>query len=517
MQDEVQVRERAWRHLTDYRVIHLDHETSLLFVTHSHRAFRVPGDLGRRLETGGVAALRPEEAEEWDALARAGALDPVNAARLGRSMYADGANLALNINLTGKCNLSCSYCFADGGDYGRIKNKMGEDLLDSIFAFIAAHHTKSKTVRFELFGGEPLLNFPVIEALCRRSDEVSAATGIQFIFRISTNLTVLPEGVLALFRDRSFIVSISIDGGPETQNRNRPTKGGKTSYEGILENCREVRSAGDNITMVARMTVVGSSPSLTENVLTLWHLNLFDYFQIYPGVTPAVTPVTSLVRKKDEAVTSHGTMEHTFLKQMAELITIYPELFGAGNRFRGVLEYEQIVQMIMQGELAVGHCSAGSTYFTFSPDGSISPCHRMVGNREFEVDANAIGLTRSIEEWSAPVDRHPVCSQCWARYVCGGNCRQENFVATGELLQLNEDTCEYQKTVVAEVLRHVGRSGAAYLHGERRLSDLFISCGRPIVSNGRPPLPEDRAWTFFQAISADLPPPSTSRPDPEKA
>jgi radical SAM protein with 4Fe4S-binding SPASM domain len=503
MRDIAQVREQAWKHLTDYRVIHLDDETALLFVAHSHRIFRVSADLGRRLETTGMAALRTEEVEEWNELSRAGALDPVNASRLNRSTYADGANLALNINLTGKCNLSCSYCFADGGDYGRIKNKMGVDLLDSIFEFITVHHTRSKTVRFELFGGEPLLNFPVIEALARRSDEFGAATGIRFIFRISTNLTVMPDGVLDMFRDRNFIVSISLDGGAETQNRNRPTKGGKSSYDDILENCYKVRGAGDNITMVARMTVVGSTPPLSENVLTLWRLNLFDYFQIYPGVTPAVTPIASLVRKKDDGgVTSHGTMEVTFLKQMADLLTIYPSLFSPTNRFRGVLEYEQIVQMMLEGELAVGHCSAGSTYFTFSPDSSISPCHRMVGDREFEVDSNAIGLTRSIKEWSNPVDSHPVCSQCWARYVCGGNCRQENFVATGEILDLNKDTCEYQKTVVAEVLRHVGRATQDYLDSERQLSDLFVSCGRPVVSNGRQPLPEDRVWMYFQTISA---------------
>ena len=28
-------------------------------------------------------------------------------------------------------------------------------------------------------------------------------------------------------------------------------------------------------------------PSLADNVRELWRLNLFDYFQIYPGVVPA--------------------------------------------------------------------------------------------------------------------------------------------------------------------------------------------------------------------------------------
>ena len=40
--------------------------------------------------------------------------------------FGDGTTSRININLTAFCNLECSYCFADGGDFGRIKGLDGE-------------------------------------------------------------------------------------------------------------------------------------------------------------------------------------------------------------------------------------------------------------------------------------------------------------------------------------------------------------------------------------------------------
>src|SRR5215218_8408128 len=163
----------------------------VLFITGNHRLLRVSADLGARLRNGPEALLPPEQ-NEWDRLAEAGIISDVNQHRLAASSWGDGANLAINVNLTAFCNLGCSYCFADGGDYGRIKGKMESDTVEYIFDFIREHQTASRTTRFEFFGGEPLLNFERIQEICDLSERFSNETGVRFIHRISTNLTVLP-------------------------------------------------------------------------------------------------------------------------------------------------------------------------------------------------------------------------------------------------------------------------------------------------------------------------------------
>ncbi|HRC85195.1 MAG TPA: hypothetical protein PK413_06270, partial [Thermoanaerobaculia bacterium] len=102
------------------------------------------------------------------------------------------------------------------------------------------------------------------------------------------------------------------------------------------------------------------------------------------------------------------------------------------------------------------------------------------------------------------VDRHPVCSQCWARYACGGGCRQENFLSSGDIRVLNPDTCGYQQGLLEAVLRLLGRTGGDYRsHDRSQLEDLFVSCGRPVVPNGRvldDPLPQ--GLRHFRPLSA---------------
>lgn len=470
----------------DYKIIPIDGELALLFLSGNHRLFEIDAALGTRLDTG-IHSLTGEEQDEWDLLESTGLLDNVHTPILASSRYADGANLAININLTGSCNLACTYCFADGGDYGRIRNALTSDTVDFIFEFVRAHVTESQVVRFEFFGGEPLLNFARIREICDREQMFTDETGIHFLHRISTNLTVLPADTLPLFAEREFVVSVSIDGGSITHDRNRPTKGGKGSFANILEHCKQVRSAGDAITLIARMTVVSEQPSLLENVRELWGYNLFDYFQIYPGVTPANGSsfsggCGSTLVQLDKPTPKSNTMHSGFLPQLAELLDEYPRLFKQGNRFRGVLEYERVAEMVLDGKMAVAFCSAGSTYFTFSPDNSVMPCHRMVGNPEFQVNGP---VEADSSEWTLPVDRHPVCSQCWARYLCGGGCRQENFVATGTLRGLNAESCKYQLSLAEGVIRTVARGGEEYRAQPRHLDDLFISCGRPVVRNAR--------------------------------
>lgn len=485
-----------WQPGTDYQVIDLNNGEMLLFITGNHRLLRITPEMGERLKTS-IDKLTSDEEAEWNLLAREDIITDQNRYRLAASSFSDGANLAINVNLTAVCNLDCTYCFADGGDYGRITGQMESKAVDDIFNFIQKHVTASQAVRFEFFGGEPLLNFERIKEICERSDKLHESAGINFIYRISTNLTALPSGTLELFAAKKFIVSVSIDGDEETHNRNRPTKTGKGSFNWIMNNIKLVRNASDDITLVARMTVVGEKPSLAENVKALWNLNIFDYFQVYPGVVPSEkNSIFVTLGTKDSPGKSCNTVLPSFYRQLTEFVQLYPSLFAAGNRFKGVLEYERLTDMIANGKLAVAYCSGGRNYFTFSPDDSLMPCHRLVGDTSFQSGTGSRGISTNLDEWRGRlVDTHPTCSTCWIRYLCGGGCKQENFVSTGSLNEPNPEMCKYQIQLVEAVIKNMGREQKAYLARNRApLDDLFVSCGRPVIYNLRKPdnnMPDD--------------------------
>lgn len=207
---------------THFRSLALDQDRSLLFIAGNHRAFVVDRPLAERMDVAGLDGLTAAESQEWARLERLGLVSGENAQVLRRSHFDDGANLAINVNLTHACNLACTYCFAQGGDYGRMTAPMSEEAVDHIFAFIEENVTGSQVVRFEFFGGEPLANPALIDLICERATEVAERTDLSFLHRISTNLTLLPPVALARFARHAFVVSVSIDGGREVQDRVPP-------------------------------------------------------------------------------------------------------------------------------------------------------------------------------------------------------------------------------------------------------------------------------------------------------
>ncbi|MFI6820907.1 radical SAM protein [Micromonospora sp. NPDC050187] len=491
---------------TDYVVTDLADGESAVLLTGNHRVARMPREVGDRLRQG-VEHLRPEEAASWAAFTRTADADR-NREALRRSSATDGADFAVNVNLTNICNLACTYCFAEGGDYGRMKEAMGEHSVAWIFRFIDENAAPGQRVRFEFFGGEPLANFALIRAICARSERVAAERGLRFVYRISTNLTLLPPGAVELFRRHRFIVSVSLDGPREVQDRTRPAKNGRGSYDRIMRNLWTLRGeAGDDVVLVARMTVATEEPTLLESVRELWSLNLFDFFQIYPGVYPVdrrgrsvaltLTLGDRVLSEPRQITYVNHFLRPGMIEQFRDFLRAYPSFFTPENRFAGVLEYERTVQMMVEGLTALSFCSGGRTYYTHSPDGTVSPCHRLVGDESFDVGTGESGLTRSHPEWRRSVDDHPICGACWARYLCGGGCRQENVVATGDLNVLNEESCRYQLLLAEEVVRLVARSGPGYLDRDREIfADLFVSCGRPVVPNGRDERPPPDALTY---------------------
>jgi uncharacterized protein len=511
------------KYFRDFHVVEGNDSEDILFVTGNSRAIAITKAMGNKLRLG-INQLTEKELSDWKALQASGIISSENTHVLNSSSYFHGANLAININLTSFCNLGCSYCFADGGDYGRIDGKLESDSVDDIFSFIKKNEERSKIVRFEFFGGEPLLNFECIKDICERSGELEKISGIRFIYRISTNLTVLPKGALPLFAKHKFIVSVSIDGNRRTHDTNRPTKGGKGSWSKIVGHCEEVRKVSDDIVLVARMTVAGGDTSISENVKSLWKLNIFDYFQIYPGVVPEekneifikkkppgnmvklvnIDDISQAATKSPDVGKVLTTMPANFLNDLSQFLSIYPDLFVNGNRFKGVLEYELIVDMVINGQCALSYCSGGRNYFTFSPDKSIMPCHRLVGDIAHQVGKSNEGLSgKGLSVWRTTVDSHPVCKECWARYICGGGCRQENLQATGNDNTPSAEGCAYQFELLEGVLRMLLKRNTDFLTTDRnQLKNLFVSCGKPVVDNQRLMLDSPAISTqYFRAIN----------------
>jgi uncharacterized protein len=93
----------------------------------------------------------------------------------------------------------------------------------------------------QFFGGEPLLNLPVLYYLSERLAASTAAHGVTMAITIITNgLLLTPEVVDRLLPHGLKGVKITLDGDRDTHNRMRPLRGGQGTFVRIVENVRRV-------------------------------------------------------------------------------------------------------------------------------------------------------------------------------------------------------------------------------------------------------------------------------------
>jgi uncharacterized protein len=116
------------------------------------------------------------------------------------------------IKLTKKCNLRCRYCYEQQshGDSRILTLSDMALILQKIKAYCLAN--KLKKVRLSYSGGEPLLlGTKYLAALSRLSDRILGQFGIEVQINVETNLTLMDEEYIRIFKKHQISVVASFD------------------------------------------------------------------------------------------------------------------------------------------------------------------------------------------------------------------------------------------------------------------------------------------------------------------
>lgn len=123
---------------------------------------------------------------------------------------------AVTLLLSGRCNLSCAYCYLDRSNPGK---SMRWETLASALAMLLGGG--AEVLEIEFTGGEPLLEADLIKrAVGLINRRRSAATKIEL--SLTTNGTLLGPDLLAYLFAHDFSIRISFDGVPAAQDLRGP-------------------------------------------------------------------------------------------------------------------------------------------------------------------------------------------------------------------------------------------------------------------------------------------------------
>lgn len=258
------------------------------------------------------------------------------------------------INLTDDCNMSCRYCFSHA-------HKREMDLPTAIAAvtWIKANQGRVDNTHINFFGGEPMLKF---DEIIKPTVEWAERLGISGItFGLTTNGTLLtPDRVEWLF-NHDVAILLSLDGGPETQNYNRPLKNHEDSFLSVVDNIPAILAYYPDIT--CRSTIYPATVvNLFEDYLWAKHLGFKSYFAM-----------------PDEY--SHWTQEEIdiFISQYQLIYDDYYNDLSAKDATPVLIQdFQDAIKnlLLFQGEedSSLERCGLGTISLGIGVDGSIFGC-----------------------------------------------------------------------------------------------------------------------------------------------
>lgn len=145
------------------------------------------------------------------------------------------------IGITEQCNLRCSYCCYSGeyvNNRSHGNKSLTSDDIDEIYDFMQKTSGK-RPLLVAFYGGEPLLQFPLIKQMVAKGKE---RFGDEVRFSITTNATLLTPDVIDWAFSCQIELTISIDGTKEFHDKHRIFANGAGSFDKVRNALTYIKS-----------------------------------------------------------------------------------------------------------------------------------------------------------------------------------------------------------------------------------------------------------------------------------
>lgn len=369
-----------------------------------------------------------DEEARIDRIARRLAINPFEAAaryvsfrdRLWRRRMLGGEREETNgaprpnlgfLEVTRACLTRCRLCYVSSGE-DRADNLTKEELFAAIDRM-----AEMGLEAVALSGGDPLARPDVMDLL-----EHIVARGMRA--GISTSLLALGEETARRMQELGVLVQVSLDGStPEINDWNR----GTGSYEKAM---RGVELLG-RLRIPFRFACVVSKRNV-EDLQGMVRLALDR------GAREVAFAKVKLAGRAREEEGANPTREEL----AAAYYALYRKSFEAQEQGLAIkCKHNQPLTTGLEERVGRLPCGAGRTFVHVSYNGDIIPCSLLEGVEQFVLgNIRRDGLE---EVWEhSPVLRFfrettvediAVCAQCPVKYLCGGGCRGDAYLTTGDM------------------------------------------------------------------------------------
>lgn len=342
---------------------------------------------------------------------------------------------ALCINIAHDCNLRCQYCFAGQGGYGQWRMLMSFDVARRAVDFLIAHSGPREHCELDFFGGEPLMNWHVVQQTIDYVHKQEKKHGKKIKMSLTTNGLLLDKEKVKYLTDNHISLILSLDGRKEMHDRMRPGVHGEGTYDEIVKNLQYCVANRKGEEYYVRGTFTRYNMDFTTDVI-----DMID--KGFPAVS--MEPVVG------EDTTDYSIKEEDLPRVKAEYDRL-AKLFIAREEEGRPFFFFHFNMDLWKGPCLpkrLRGCGAGHEYLAVVPNGDIYPCHQFVGREGYVIGNVYEGLKnfKMMHDFRMNhVFSKPECVDCWAKFFCSGGCHANNEAFAGDIHKPFHITCEIQK------------------------------------------------------------------------
>jgi len=215
--------------------------------------------------------------------------------------------------VSGLCNMRCRYCFyADEmknrgeASFGRMTEETLEKLIRRVFAYAEGQ------VHMAFQGGEPTLAGAAFYRKVLALERKYNASRIPVVHTMQTNGLDIDDDMIAVLKEGSFLVGLSLDGTESIHDSRRTDTAGQGTYARVMRTAEKLRAAGveyNVLCVVDEMTALHADEVYEA-------LNGFIYMQFIP----CMDPLTDDKRQGALTAESYGVfMDAVYRRYAADL------------------------------------------------------------------------------------------------------------------------------------------------------------------------------------------------------
>ena len=270
--------------------------------------------------------------------------------------------------VTEDCNLRCNYCFEE-----HFKTKMSIETANTIVEYLYqnALSTGHNSVSFNIFGGEPLMNLDVVEAIFKNIEKHKNNKIFKDIFpyiTITTNGTIFNDRYEYLLKKFAMSLPVSIqisfDGIKEAQDAERCFENGSGSFDIITSNFKKYKkifgNSINNFVNVHGCITKKNLPFLYDSFVFFKNELEIDNIWFYP-IPEEKWDLDDVIIHKDQ------------YNKIASFLIEEAKNTNDISKFKLFRPFSSFCRM---GSTSVSACAAGSYMIGVDSSGDVYPCHQ---------------------------------------------------------------------------------------------------------------------------------------------